>query len=82
MVETQTGLRSHLNASFLQIKEYLKAKKYLEVYVVADNTLVSMERTCFSHFTRYAISEVQPKPLGSYRNHCPALCFTSDLGQE
>lgn len=30
------------------MKAYLKAKKYLEVYIVADNTMVSIE-TIFSH---------------------------------
>lgn len=31
------------------MKAYLKAKKYLEVYIVADNTMVSIEIN-FSRF--------------------------------
>lgn len=65
------------------MKAYLKAKKYLELYIVADNTLVSIETIFFSSFDQLEVSfpkQVLLMSLGSYYNYSAILCFTTDFG--
>jgi len=59
------------------MKAYLKAKKYLEVYIVADNTLVSTGKM-FSHFASYRWA-LQISPA-SYCDRSAPLRLTTDLG--
>lgn len=62
------------------MKAYLKAKKYLELYIVADNTLVSIETIFFLLMVRFFSTQVLLMSLGSYYNYSAILCFTTDFG--
>lgn len=64
------------------MKAYLKAKKYLEVYIVADNTLVSIE-TIFFSFGQLQVSFPKQVPLvslGPHYHYSATLGVTPDFG--